>query len=247
MKLPLIGITMSCNTEENFYFSKKAYAQSIAQAGGLPVLLPAEAALTEAAAYVQELDGIVFAGGGDIHPQYFKEELLDNILQGEMQTRRDELEIALYKEAEKRKLPMLGICRGIQLMAVAAGGSIWQDIDVGIKRVPEICHMQKEPDWCVTHRVKLVPGSRLAEIYRTDKLMTNTFHHQAVKTVPPGYRVSGRSDDGMVEAIEAEYLPFAVGVQWHPERVAAREEGTAELFRKFISSARDYAAKRERE
>lgn len=261
MRGPVIGITMSYHAEERNYFSKNCYAESIMRAGGVPFLIPADGGVgsvtcqvayevsdsgatcqitgvAEAAArYAAHLDGILFAGGGDIHPGYFGEELLEGFEMGELQPQRDEFEIRLYKEAEKRRLPMLGICRGIQLMAVAAGGSIYQDIDTGMERVRRIRHMQKAPDWCETHTVSILPDSRLAEIYHVEQIMTNSFHHQAVKEVPPGYRISARSKDGIIEAIEAEHQPFCIGVQWHPERTSARDEKTAELFQSFVNFA----------
>lgn len=237
MRIPVIGITMSCDEREKKYDSRTAYAESIGRAGGLPLLIPADGALADAAEYAALLDGILFAGGGDIHPAYFGEEPLDGFEMGSLQPERDWFEIGLCREAEKNRLPMLGICRGLQLMAVAGGGSIWQDIDSKVKRQPRIRHMQKAPDWCTTHRIKIVPDTRLAGIFQAGELMTNSFHHQAVREIPPGYRVSAVSSDGIIEAMESERLPFAVGVQWHPERVAVCEKDTAELFRYFVSCA----------
>lgn len=245
MCIPVIGITMSYHQEERNYFSKNCYAESIRRAGGLPVLIPTDDVAETAVRYAAYLDGILFAGGGDIHPGYFGEELLEGFEMGEIQPQRDEFEIRLYKEAEKRSLPILGICRGVQLMAVAAGGSIYQDIDTGVERVRRIRHIQKAPDWCETHTVSILPESRLAEIYHVEQIMTNSFHHQAVKEVPPHYRISARSKDGIIEAIEAEHLPFCIGVQWHPERTAKRDKKTAELFRSFVSFAADVRKRHE--
>lgn len=240
MKLPLIGITTSYATEEKNYFLKSSYAESIIRAGGLPFLIPADEAIGREAEYAQALSGILFAGGGDIHPKYFEEEPLSGFEMGNILPQRDSFEIRLYNEAEKRKMPMLGICRGIQLMAVAAGGNIYQDIDVGVSRVQKIRHMQKAPDWCGTHTVSILPDTKLAGIYGVEQIMTNSFHHQSVKNVPGGYRVSALSRDGIIEAIESVYLPFCIGVQWHPERTAGKDEKTAGLFQDFVNHAIQY-------
>lgn len=238
MKLPVIGITTSYDTAEKNYFLKCSYAESIVRAGGLPLLIPADEAVGREAEYAQALSGILFAGGGDIHPKYFGEEPQAGFEMGIILPQRDSFEIRLYKEAKKRRMPMLGICRGIQLMAVAAGGSIYQDIDTGTKRVQRIRHMQKAPDWCETHSVSILPDTRLAQIYGVERIMTNSFHHQSVKNVPDGYRVSALSGDGIVEAIESLYLPFCIGVQWHPERTG--DERTAGLFQAFVRQALQY-------
>lgn len=234
MRIPVIGITMSCDTEEKNYYSKNAYAESIVRAGGLPLLIPADGAGVRAAEYAERIDGLLLAGGGDIHPVYFGEEPMDGFAMGELQPRRDKFELSLCREAERRRLPMLGICRGIQLMAVAAGGSIWQDIDSCAERTLRIRHMQKAPDWCETHSVHMVPETKLAQIYGLERILVNSFHHQAVKRVPAGYRVCARGQDGIIEAMEADSLPFAVGVQWHPERLTAGDAGTAELFGSLV-------------
>lgn len=237
MKHPIIGITTGYDTADKNYFLKSSYAESIIRAGGLPVLIPADKGIGKEAEYAQAVSGIVFAGGGDIHPGYFGEEPLDGFEMGVILPQRDDFEIRLYREAEKRRIPMLGICRGIQLMAVAAGGSIYQDIDAGTKREQRVRHMQKAPDWCETHTVSILPETRLAEIYHAEQIMTNSFHHQSVKKIPEGYRVSALCRDGIVEAIEAVHLPFCIGVQWHPERTAGKDERTAGMFEMFVRYA----------
>lgn len=243
MRCPLIGITTSLDMEENTFFSKCSYAESIAKAGGLPLLIPSDEAIGKAAEYAGCLDGILLAGGGDIHPHYFGEEPLDGFPMGEILPQRDGFEIELYRKAAENRMPILGICRGIQVMAAAAGGSIWQDIDTQIDREQRVRHMQKAPDWCETHMVRLFPGTKLGEIYHAERIMTNSFHHQSVKSLPKNYRISAQSEDGVIEGIESTELPFGVGVQWHPER--ARDARTAILFCTFVRNAAQYGMEKE--
>lgn len=247
MTYPLIGITTSLDIQEKTYFLKHSYAESIAQAGGLPVLLPSDEAVGREETYAESLDGILFAGGGDILPYYFGEEPLDGFETGSILPQRDDFEIRLYRRAEELGLPMLGICRGIQLMAVAAGGSIYQDIDAQVKRAQKIRHMQKAPDWCGTHTVHLLAGTKLSEIYHADQIITNSFHHQSVKEAPETFLISARSADGVIEGIESAAAPFCIGVQWHPERTADTDQRTMVLFRTFVRHAAQYREeKRER-
>ena len=241
MKCPLIGITTSLDMQAGNYFSKTSYATCISQAGGIPVLLPSDESVGKEGNYVKKLDGILFAGGGDIHPHFWGEEPLDGFEMGMILPQRDNFEIRLYQMAEEKRLPMLGICRGIQLMAIAAGGSICQDIDIGLKRSSRIRHMQKAPDWCETHTVQFAADTKLAEIYHAKDIIVNSFHHQSVKKVPESYRVNAKSVDGVIEGIESVELPFAIGVQWHPERMAQKDRKTMVLFKTFVRYAAQYS------
>ncbi len=241
MKYPLIGITTSLAMQEGTYFSKTSYAACISQAGGIPVLLPSDESVGREGNYVKRLDGILFAGGGDMHPHFWGEEPLDGFEMGMILPQRDSFEIRLCQMAEERRLPMLGICRGIQIMAAASGGSIYQDIDTMLKRAPRVRHMQKAPDWCETHMVQLVTDTKLAAIYHAQEIMVNSFHHQSVKKVPESFRVSAKSADGVIEGIESVELPFCVGVQWHPERTAQRDQKTMVLFKTFVRYAAQYS------
>lgn len=241
MEKPVIGITVSHNEEENTYFLKKTYAKSIALAGGVPLLIPADEELGCEQIYAGAVDGIMLSGGSDVLPRHFGQEPLEGFpMAYDMAPVRDSFEIRLYQEAVERRLPVLGICRGLQLMAVAAGGSIFQDIDSEAERSIRIRHVQKAPDWCETHSVTIREGSKLEGIYKTRRMMINSFHHQAVRNVPEGYQVNAWSDDGMIEGMESLALPYAVGVQWHPERTAGRNENNQELFASFVRAASEY-------
>lgn len=236
MKKPLIGITVSQDSQEPMYLLKKAYVESIILAGGIPVLIP-HADGIEIEGLLNDLDGILFSGGSDVYPKLFGEECLDGFEMSLIIPDRDKFEIALYHSAIKKDIPMLGICRGIQLMAIAGGGTIYQDIDSCMVRTPRIRHTQKAPDWFPTHSVYFQPNSFLHGIYHTDKFIVNSFHHQAVKNIPIGYISSAVSPDGVIEAIELPEKKFVVGVQWHPERTVKKEKESLALFQAFIKAA----------
>ena len=165
------------------------------------------------------LDGLVLSGGGDVHPWYFGEPLLP--LSNGIDEDRDALEIALVREAAATGVPVLGVCRGMQVLNIALGGSIYQDTTA--QNPPESQrHKFARDDPERFHTVRLAEGSWLHRACGRDELVVNSHHHQAIKDVAPGLRVVGRAPDGVLEAVEAsDSLPTMVGVQWHPERLGA--------------------------
>ncbi|MBQ9765884.1 MAG: gamma-glutamyl-gamma-aminobutyrate hydrolase family protein [Lachnospiraceae bacterium] len=246
MKKPVIGITMSSDEKENKI--NHAYASAVMRAGGLPVLLPTVEGTTNirmSDVYVEEVDGILFSGGTDIHPVYFGEFLQDGYaMPYELSPVRDKFEIELYRSADAKGLPMLGICRGIQLMAVAAGGSIFQDIDMCMMRQLRIRHSQNAPADTLVHPVIIENRTRLGAIMGKTTAWVNSMHHQAVKVVPDGYRVSATSPDGIIEAMEMiSNTRFALGVQWHPERLfdSAEANCNRKIFERFIEAAQRWS------
>ncbi len=197
----LVGTAESmADVEVDLYYS--GYARSVLQAGGLPVHLPLDANPSE---YVAHLDGVLLTGGADIEPHRYGAEP-DG--QGDYEPIRDEFEFTLLGAAIARDLPVLGICRGAQLLNVYAGGTLHQ-------HVPSHARFELAPHIRV-HRVTIEPGTLLSEIYGQEQMDVNSLHHQAVATTGPAAVVSAWADDGTVEAIEIEDHP-AIGVQWHPE------------------------------
>ncbi|MDH3294900.1 MAG: gamma-glutamyl-gamma-aminobutyrate hydrolase family protein [Acidimicrobiia bacterium] len=184
----------------DIYFS--GYARCVLTAGGLPIHLPIDANPTE---FIPHLDGLILTGGADIEPGRYGAEPDGN---GDYEPSRDDYEIALLGAALAQDLPVLGICRGSQLLNVYAGGTLHQ-------HVPTHARYDVEPHVRV-HRVLVQPGTLLSEIYGQDWLEVNSLHHQAVDQIGPSTIISGWADDGTVEAIEIEGH-LAVGIQWHPE------------------------------
>lgn len=207
------------------------YSDAIVRFGGVPVLLPNVAASVDILALC---DGLLLTGGGDFHPATYHAADAGTDW-AEVSEDRDTAELALMAEAERRLLPVLGICRGIQALAVGFGGSLIQDISSALGDSP-VKHSRGEERSRVSHRVTIVPDTRMAQIVGVDALQVNSFHHQAVEQVPAGWIVSARADDGIVEAMECPGERFMLGVQWHPENLVRDDEAAQRLFYEFIQA-----------
>ena len=231
---PLIGITCSRDYEQNRYFVPVAYVRAVTAAGGQALVLPpAQGGQKEAQNLLSLLDGLVLSGGGDLDPVVFGEEPAPGL--GEIDPERDWWELALTRLTLAAGKPLLGICRGIQVLNVAAGGSIWQDISNCCQN--PLQHMQNAPRWYPTHTVDMEPGSRLAQILKTKRLRVNSFHHQGLKEPAPDLTVAARSADGIIEAVELNRHPFTIGVQWHPEAMWEKHAPMHWLFQAFVATA----------
>lgn len=233
---PIIGITTTPALEKELWMDKipHEYAASVQAAGGLPLLLPTLADPDCIEAYIDRLDGLLLSGGdADVDPARFGEDPVRELRL--ITPDRDEMEIELFNRAWDRDLPVLAICRGIQVVNVAAGGSLIQDIPSQV--ADAIGHYPRGMDMhLLYHTVALEPGSRLHRIFKKTELRVNSFHHQSVRTVAPGFRVSAHTSDGVIEAIEAPDKRFAVGIQWHPETLTARHPHFLDLFKAFMTA-----------
>lgn len=232
----VIGITCGHDhAESGRFYVNEPYVRAVEAAGGVPILLPPVARLTEAgaAALLGRIDGLLLPGGYDLDPVHYGEEPLPG--QGRIEPLCDALELALVRRALRERLPILGICRGSQALNVAAGGTLYQDI--ASQRPAGLLHRQAAPVWYPTHRVQVEPGTRLAALMEGIERV-NTFHHQAVRDVAPGFRVAARASDGLIEAIEAEGEGFALGVQWHPEGMYERDPRYGRVFAALVEAAR---------
>jgi putative glutamine amidotransferase len=190
---------------------------------------------------IKGYDGVLFTGGKDINPKYYEEAVkYPGLVQ--IDAKRDAFEFELFDRAHRHRLPILGICRGIQMINVKFGGTLYQDLNS--EAPPEREHMQSAPRPEPTHVVTLTdPESRLAETFK-GSCRVNSLHRQAIKRLGRGLKVTAHSEDGLVEAVEsADAYPFLIAVQWHPEEMVDRPE-PRKLFEKFVAKCRELAAQR---
>uniref|UniRef100_A0A7C2E939 Gamma-glutamyl-gamma-aminobutyrate hydrolase family protein n=1 Tax=Ammonifex degensii TaxID=42838 RepID=A0A7C2E939_9THEO len=230
---PVIGVTAAFHEEEERAFLSRHYSDGIYRAGGLPVILP-PLSPEAAATVISPIDGLLLSDGGDIDPFYFGEEPLPQT--ETVSPHRDAFELALSQEALARLVPVLGICRGMQVLNVAAGGTIYQDLAAGARN--SLKHRQEAPRWHGTHYIDILAGSHLAAIFRTTRLSVNSFHHQAIRKVTPGFKATAWAPDGITEGIEATAHPFAIGVQFHPEGMWKKNPLFLALFETLVTACR---------
>ncbi len=223
---PVIGVTLGDGDEPGVHAVRQDYVRSVEQSGAVPVVLP-PVSPEDVPALLDRLDGILLSGGVDVDPALYGQEPHPRL--GRVNRRRDDFEIALVREALRRDVPILGICRGHQLLNVATGGTLVQDIASLVERHAE--HDAKGPRWRRAHRVDVTAPSRLREILGEDALSVNSIHHQAVDRVGDGLVVSARCpEDGVVEGLERPASRFVVAVQWHPESFWNRADSFQRLF-----------------
>jgi putative glutamine amidotransferase len=241
MKKPLIGISTSYYSSANGMNTvrlNQAYVDAISLAGGIPVLIPSSITPEDLAELTERLDGLLLSGGGDISVGLFDGE--DHPSISGVDPNRDTAElnlVRLFKETDK---PIFGICRGVQAINVALGGSLNTNIPTQVDTT--INHSNDAPEGVATrrsivHSVDLQPGSKLSGIVGTTKLEVNSFHHQGVRKVAAGAVITGHAPDGTIESLEFPDHPFCIGVQWHPEWLTHQAE-TQQLFKAFVDSAR---------
>jgi len=231
MSRPRIGLTLDVDEAGLAYRLPRAYAEAVAAAGGLPMPLIHQAAL--AAELLDLCDGLVVTGGAfDLPPELYGEPRRPAC--GPSRPERTAFELELVRLALARDLPLLGVCGGMQLLAVARGGSLYQDLaaDLGLSG-----HEQPHPKDAPSHPVQVEAGTLLAGLVGTGPLLVNSTHHQAVRAPGRGVFVSAVAPDGVVEAIELPARRFALGVQWHPEAVARHEPRHAAIYAGLVVAA----------
>ncbi len=233
---PIIGMTIMCAdvNGSKVYSIHEGYTKAILAAGGLPLYLPAVGSPEEYAELAaQHIDGYLVPGGADVAPLLYGEEPQRTVTY--VNSFNDLYEKALILKMAELGKPVIGMCRGIQMINVAFGGTLWQDLP---SQVPDsIGHLHRGPLYEGYHTVNLAEGSRLSEIFGENKLYTNTTHHQAVKDPAPGFKVAATAPDGIIEAIEHE-SKYVFGVQWHPECMFEVHPVFAKYFEAFVEEAK---------
>lgn len=199
--------------------------EAIINSGGCPVILAETSDDSILDDYIATIEGLLLTGGGDIDPEHYGQEMDGSV---RIDERRDAFELSLYQKAMDKGIPILGICRGVQIINVAAGGTLIQHIEHH-NRIDE----DGKPR---LHNVNIVENTSLERIFGVPALETNTVHHQSVKSVAPGFRASAVSGDGTIEAVESE-TGFVIGVQWHPEELYRTQNVFRKLFDAFVSSS----------
>ena len=220
MSLPVIGLptlAIPPGPKPPRFGINQSYVRALVGAGCAPLLIPLLEDEDRLRAIYERLDGIVFPGGADVAPGEYGEEPVGNL--NVVEVPRDRTELTLARWASEGDLPILGICRGQQLLNVALGGSLYQDLRAQGATSVEHSDADGRARTDLVHRVRLDPESRLAQLLDETVVEVNSLHHQAVKRLAGPLRISGRSDDGVIEAVESGAHRFLIAVQWHPEEI----------------------------
>jgi putative glutamine amidotransferase len=229
---PVIGITTYPRDERGRYNLPAEYVAAVERAGAVPLLIPP---LPEHAhRYLDLVDGVILAGGGDIAPERYRGNAHE--LNYGVDARRDALELALARELVKRRQPTLAICRGMQIVNVALGGTLIEHLPAVVGE--QVLH-RKPPRDPTPHVVHIEPGSRLAQLTGVTELQPMSWHHQAIRDVAHGLKVVARAPDQTIEAVELPEQPWLIAVQWHPELTAHEDATQQRLFDALVAATRN--------
>ncbi|TFH62112.1 MAG: gamma-glutamyl-gamma-aminobutyrate hydrolase family protein [Candidatus Zixiibacteriota bacterium] len=239
MAKPVIGLALALAAEDHnfvsqpayrFEYLKQQYYEAIEEQGALPIGIPATERLSTVEQYCGMINGLFLIGGEDINPSLYGEDL--DPLCKPLMPRRDQFECQLINACHQRQIPIFGICRGLQIMNVAFGGTLYQDLS----QMPGAANHGQvgELDFSTRHQVEIIPGTALHGILGADRIVTNTGHHQGIRQLGDGLTVSAKTADGVIEAIEGN--GFTIAVQWHPEAWSC-DTYSRRLFAAFYEAA----------
>lgn len=240
---PLIGITCSRTTGGAWGtyslghfmdYTYSDYSEALLDAGAAPVIVPTAQDQQSLESIMGALQGLILSGGPDLHPCHYAEEPGQGL--GEVDAALDQMELAAARTAIAGNVPVLAICRGIQVLNVALGGTLYQDL---ASQMPQsICHTPKADKSVQAHSVTIVAGSRLHQLCRSEKIWVNSQHHQAIKDLAPGLRINARAADAVIEGVEYPANRFVLGVQWHPEGTWRVDAHSRRLFAALVAAAK---------
>lgn len=238
---PLIGCATYRKSADqqhpiDVYGLMPVYTEAVLAAGGLPVLIPLGLQKSDLQALLPRLDGILLPGGGDVEPARYGGDNSHPLVH-DVNVQRDEAELLLIHEALQAQKPLLAICRGLQILNVALGGSLWADVQSEMLQADTHDYFDVGRRDYLAHEVHVQPGTLLAGALGVDAIQVNSLHHQGIRRLAPGLRPAATAPDGLVEAVEVIDHPFAVGVQWHPESLLQVEPRMRCLFERFVEEA----------
>lgn len=229
---PIIGLTSQYeySVGRNFNKINYTYIDAIIRAGGVPIILPILSVLEDLDVYIDSIDGLILTGGEDVSPLIFGEEPIKEVKS--ICYDRDDMEISIFNKAYEKGIPVLGICRGIQVFNVALGGTLYQDIHVQIPNA--LGHVSTYNIEGGYHSINIERDTMLYEIFRKEKIRVNSQHHQSVKDLGKGLKVTAMSMDGVIEGVESTTDKFVLGVQFHPEAMINAHKEFLRIFNYFI-------------
>mgnify|MGYP000767206685 FL=1 len=240
MANPIIGVfadTMNSNKggfgDVTRQYINAAYISAVEDAGAVPFIIPVSSDLEKTKKLIDLCDGLLFPGGEDIDPSYYGENPHPNL--GEIRPEVDEFLFHSLLYAQEQRKPALGICKGMQMMVVASGGSLYQDI-YSQREEETFLHCQSGRRTYGVHQVQIDKDSRLFQILETEQIATNSMHHQSVRTLGKGLHLSAHTEDGIVEAVES-LDGRLIGVQWHPEEMVPESDAMKRLFKNLVQRA----------
>lgn len=242
MKNPVIGLTSSLMFMDNNYrfpnykkiYINEDYVRAIEKSGGIPIIIPIESQNLSINYFLSKINGLLITGGVDINPEHYGEKPHEKI--GKIINERDSLDFTLLEKALNKNIPVLGICRGMQLLNIYFGGSLYQD--KSLNKNFNLNHYQNnsEPS-TLGHLVKVYEKTKLYNIVENKNFKVNSYHHQFIKKVGKNLLISAKSSDGSIEGIETDDSRFVIGVQWHPERIYENSQESQLIFDNLINKA----------
>ncbi len=231
---PIIGVVPLYDDEKESIWMLPAYLDAISKCGGVPITFPLECDGNDVQQICELCDGFLLTGGHDVDPLLYDSKISDKC--GEINRHRDELEKQIFSYAVKNDMSVFGICRGIQIINVLCGGSLYQDLPSEFDS--SVSHVMKPPYHLPVHSVDICDGTLLSELYNQKTVQVNSYHHQAVKDLGSGLTAMSYSCDGLVEAVRMKDKKFIVAVQWHPEFSYKHDKNAIDLFSEFIKSCK---------
>ncbi|HMA68366.1 MAG TPA: gamma-glutamyl-gamma-aminobutyrate hydrolase family protein [Candidatus Mcinerneyibacterium sp.] len=242
MKNPVIGITSSLMFMNNQYrfpeykriYINEDYVRAIENSGGIPIIIPIDSKQSNINYYLSKINGLLLTGGVDINPEHYGEKPHEKI--GKIINERDSLDFTLLEKALNKKIPVLGICRGMQLINVYFGGSLYQDKSLNKKFT--LNHYQNNPEpSTLGHSVNIKGKTKLHGIVKNTNFKVNSYHHQFIKRIGTKLKISAISSDGSIEGLESNNSQFIIGIQWHPERIYNNSKESKLIFDKLIDKS----------